>query len=82
MLCSIAAFQDPLSVDESLTDVLLQHYIDKPLLVNGHKFDLRVYVAVTCLDPLRVYVYEEGERMACSRHEGEGNCLLELWLMP
>jgi hypothetical protein len=44
----------------SLKDVLLQHYIDKPFLVKGLKFDLRVYVAVTSLDPLRVYVHEEG----------------------
>jgi hypothetical protein len=45
----------------SLQDVLLQRYIDPPYLVNGLKFDLRVYVAVTSLEPLRVYVYKEGE---------------------
>ena len=26
----------------------------------GHKFDLRIYAAVTCLNPLRVYVHEQG----------------------
>lgn len=29
-------------------------------MINGHKFDLRIYVVVTCYDPLRVYVYKEG----------------------
>ena len=35
-------------------------YISNPLLVNNHKFDLRIYVLVTCIDPLRIYVYNEG----------------------
>lgn len=30
------------------------------LVLQGYKFDLRVYVAITSLDPLRVYVHEEG----------------------
>lgn len=50
----------PADVPRDLKDVLLQHYIHNPLLVNGLKFDMRVYVAVTCFDPLRIYVYEEG----------------------
>jgi hypothetical protein len=53
---------DPHSLDaDALSDVILQLYIPDPLLIGGRKFDLRVYVAVTSLDPLRVYVYKEGE---------------------
>ncbi|KAL0029059.1 hypothetical protein WJX77_003291 [Trebouxia sp. C0004] len=39
---------------------LVQHYISNPHTINGLKYDLRVYVVVTCLNPLRVYLYEEG----------------------
>ena len=37
-----------------------QRYIDNPLLINGHKFDMRVYVMIASWDPLRVYVHEQG----------------------
>ena len=39
---------------------LASKYVCKPHLINGFKYDLRVYVLVTCYDPLRVYVYNDG----------------------
>jgi len=39
---------------------LASKYVSKPHLLNGLKYDLRVYVLVTSFDPLKVYVYNEG----------------------
>lgn len=40
--------------------VIVQKYLGRPYLINGSKFDLRVYVYVSCYDPLRIYVYDDG----------------------
>lgn len=40
--------------------VIVQRYISRPYLINGTKFDLRIYVYVTNFEPLRIYVYEDG----------------------
>ncbi|XP_038623086.1 neugrin isoform X2 [Tachyglossus aculeatus] len=40
--------------------MICQQYISKPFLVDGFKFDLRIYVLITSCDPLRIFVYEEG----------------------
>lgn len=39
---------------------IVQRYIHNPLTINGYKIDIRLYVGVTSLNPLRVYMYEEG----------------------
>lgn len=50
--------------------VVVARYIDNPLLIDGHKCDIRIYVAVTSFDPLVIYVYEEGlVRIATVKYE-------------
>ncbi|KAJ4458183.1 putative tubulin polyglutamylase TTLL4 [Paratrimastix pyriformis] len=50
---------------------VVQQYLAAPYLIDGYKFDLRVYVALTSVDPLRVYMYRDGlVRFASKRYRG------------
>ena len=48
---------------------VVQEYISNPYLIDGFKFDLRVYVLLTGCYPLRVFIYKEGlARFATSKY--------------
>lgn len=47
-------------------DHVAQEYIGEPLLLNGKKFDLRIYVAVTSFEPLSAFVCSEGLVRLCT----------------
>ncbi|CAD2218049.1 tubulin-tyrosine ligase-like protein [Angomonas deanei] len=56
-----------------LKEYVVQEYLDNPLLLDGRKMDLRLYVCVTSYDPLVIYLHEEGlVRLAATSYGGEG----------
>lgn len=66
----VSVLARPAKVSQTCKPCLIQHYIRRPLLINGMKCDLRLYVAVTSFQPLRVYLYPDGlVRMATTAYK-------------
>ena len=52
------------------TATVCQQYLRKPLLLDGYKFDLRLYILVTSFQPLEAWIYTEGfVRLATRRYD-------------
>ena len=59
--CGVGIFitRKPSEVPPKLACVA-QRYLNKPLLIDDRKFDMRLYVLITSMTPLRVYLFPEG----------------------
>ncbi|CAG0881084.1 unnamed protein product [Cyprideis torosa] len=53
------AFVDD-ETEEAEELLMLREYIPNPLLMDGYKFDLRLYVLITSIAPLRLYRHTKG----------------------
>jgi glutathione synthase/RimK-type ligase-like ATP-grasp enzyme len=49
-------------------EFIVQEYIDNPLLIEGKKFDLRLYVVMFGVEPMYVYAYREGLVRLCTEN--------------
>ncbi|KAI8848593.1 tubulin-tyrosine ligase/Tubulin polyglutamylase, partial [Chytridium lagenaria] len=51
------------------SNIIVQTYIPRPYLIDHLKFDLRIYVLVTSVDPLRIFIHKSGlARFATHRY--------------
>ncbi len=62
-------------------DWMVQEYLHRPHLYDGHKYVLRCYVVVRSVDPLRVYWYKEGfAKLASEKYSTDPNSLKNLFV--
>ena len=51
-------------------DLVIQEYIPNPFLLDGYKFDLRIYVLIKSVEPLEIHIHREGlVRLATVKYE-------------
>ena len=70
------------SLDEiKLEQYVITQYISNISLINGRKYDLRLYVLISSLNPLRIYLYNEGlVRIAIEKYEINMNSLANKYM--
>ena len=69
----IVLLMKPSQLVYSGEDLVVQRYIHNPYLIRGLKHDMRVYVTVTSVEPLRVYINNDGLVRFCTEEYEEPN---------
>lgn len=62
----IVLVTNPSQVQLTGEDLIVQRYISNPYLVRGLKHDMRIYVLLTSIEPLRAYIHREGLVRFCT----------------
>lgn len=61
--------------------LVVQRYVARPYLINGTKFDLRLYLLVTSINPLRMYLYDDGlVRFASNKYSNDSKSVGDVYM--
>lgn len=62
-------------IDKNQVQYVVQKYVKKPALYNGHKYDFRIYVLITsAISPMAIFLYSDGlVRLATEKYDPNSN---------
>jgi len=61
--------------------LVVQRYVARPYLINETKFDLRLYLLVTSVNPLRIYLYDDGlVRFASNKYSNDSSSVGDVYM--
>lgn len=62
----IYLINEPSEITCASRSAVVQRYVQDPLLIEGYKFDLRMYVVVSRLNPTEIYMCKDGLARFCT----------------
>ena len=64
----IAQYEDGAKCGVITDNVVAQKYIDDPILYEGHKFDFRIYMMISSVNPLKIYYHDGFLRLSLFKY--------------